>query len=150
MSLPLLHSPGDVTRWLLIAMGGGSDPTALPLGAWPIYAGSEPSNPDEVLTVYDTTPRNDARIMHSGERVQHYGIQVRVRALDHATGHVKATALRTMMDENAYANAVTIAGTTYGVECFAECNLLILGRETGKTRRHLFTINAMVALQRLT
>lgn len=147
MANTLLHSPADIVRRVLIALGLGVDPPSTP---WPIYCDSEPGAPDNCLTLYDTTGKSDGRAMKGGELFTHYGIQVRIRAVDHPTGYLKADAIRCDMARTIYDRGVTIAGTAYLLHCLARISeVLILGTETGVSKRHLFTINALASLKKL-
>ena len=146
MSTLLTHSPADVIRWLLINNGQGSDPD---LGqAWPIYASSEPTGPDNCLTVYDLQGTEDGREHHGGEILEHPGWQVRVRAQDHRTGWTKLNAVRVWMSETACMEVVTIEGTADLVWAFTRIgNVIPLGTDVAKTKRHLFTLNGTVPIQ---
>jgi len=142
------YSPADVSRRVLIAMGHGLDPPSTP---WPIYCEGEPNLPDEVITVYDTTARDDGRSQVTGERFFHYGIQVRVRSRVHAMGWDKACAIREAMDEDAFDKLVTLGGVPYLVRNFSNVGgVLRLGNESPTSKRKLFTINAMVVMEILT
>lgn len=142
----LLHSPADVVRWLLIGLGVGTDPSLS--SAWPINADKEAATPDNVITIYDTAGRDDGRSMIDGELFYHYGLQVRVRAVDHVTGWPKADQIRVTMAQQVYGNSVTIGTSTYRVHCIAKIGeVLRLGQEVGSSKRSLFTINATVALR---
>ncbi len=157
MSLVLLHSPADVLRWMLIALGAGSDPTdvnsqGLPNGAWPIYVDSEPSLPDNCVTLYDTAPSSDGRIMIDGENVQHPGFQVRIRGTDHPTAFVRAEYLEHVLAETLKYDTVHITtGTvtsTYLVCCAARLRTTRMGKDVPNTKRSLYTINGILALRR--
>ncbi len=52
MSATLLHSPAEVIRWLLVAIGQGVDPAQG--GDWQVAVALEESSPDNAITVYDT------------------------------------------------------------------------------------------------
>jgi hypothetical protein len=147
MSLPLLHSPADLIRHALIALGLGSDP--LLGGQWPVYATNEPSMPDNCITVYDTAAQGDGRAMVDGESFEHRGIQVRVRGADHATGYVKTYAIRRSLDEDLYGMLLTLSGATYELYNIARSTILVLGKDTPNTKRSLFTINMTLATYRL-
>jgi hypothetical protein len=149
MSLPFLHSPAEIVRALLIDLGLGTDPSSNT--DWPVYATGEPDGRgvvDAVLTVYDTTPTQDGRSMPDGEQVYHYGFQVRVRAADHPTGFVKASAIRLALNETVRRNTVTISTQRYLVHAASGVNLLTLGKDTPATKRSLFTVNGMVSITR--
>jgi hypothetical protein len=150
VSSPLLHSPADVLRRLFIAVGLGTNPTASPLGTWPIYATGEPGSPDEVLTVYDTAGSSDGRSMVDGEMFQHYGFQLRIRAATAKRGYEKAESIRRQMAEVIYNEVVTIDDAVYRIPCIVRIgDVLALGKETPQSKRSLFTINALAPIHRL-
>ncbi len=142
----LLHSVDDVIRRMLVQLGLVADPDVSPLGSWPGYTADEPSSPDNVVTVYGTTGRDFGRIMIDGERPEHEGFQVRVRAVDHPTGFRKARALAVALDTLVYRQQVsggTLSPNVYCVHSISRTsNVIPLGKETPKSRRKLFTINA--------
>lgn len=150
MSLPFLHSTADVMQSLLIQMGLADDPmdTGTAGIGWPAFVADEPSEPDNAITCYDTTPIDDGRIQTDGECIRHPGVQVRVRGRTHAAGFAKADALRRALNEDVYDELVNISGSRYLVHCVNGAEVLFIGRESPETRRRLFTINATVTLDR--
>lgn len=157
MATPLLNSPAEIVQALLIALSQGSVP---PVGSvatdseWPIYATNEPNAPDNCITIYDTTNQHDGRSMVDGRNWTHYGFQVRVRAVDHPTGYVKAKAI-----EEALLTQVGIPGIggvrvtclngniDYVVKaCVKVHNPINLGKDTPRSKRSLFTINGLLVL----
>lgn len=147
MSTPLAHSPADILRRTLIATGQGNDP---PTSPWPVYAAGEPNAPDNVVTVYDTLGRGDGRAMPTGERTEHHGVQVRVRAGTHKDGYAKARAVAVALDESIYDVAVTLDAQQYLVHSVTRTgDVLALGKESPTSRRSLFTINALVTIRAL-
>lgn len=147
VSLPLLHSPAQIVAALLVAKGLGTDPAGG--GAWPVFHAGEPQSPDQVLTVYDTTPKDDGRSQLSGEVFQHYGFQCRIRAATHAAGWAKAAAVRTALDQSVYYAHVTVDGTEYLIEGVSGTNVLTLGKESPSSKRSLFTVNGICPVRRL-
>jgi hypothetical protein len=143
--LVLNDSPADVLRWLLIALGVGSDPDAMV--DWPVFVSVEPSEPDNCITCYDTAWRSDGRGMPTGETYNHYGAQVRVRAVDHRTGWSKAQQIRDKLDRAVKENALTVNGTEYIVEAVSKTDVLSIGQDTPDTKRQLFTMNPFISLQ---
>src|SRR4051812_5836239 len=83
----LSHSPAKIVRQLLI---NSEVARQVPLVPWPVYALSEPESPDDVLTVFNTSGVDHGRLMPTGERSQHEGIQVRVRAASEEEGYIKS------------------------------------------------------------
>lgn len=145
----LLHSPADIISRLLVTKGQGVAPIVGSPTPWQVYVSGEPPTPDQCLTVYDTTSQDDGRSMLTGETWQHYGFQVRIRALDHPTGYVKAEAIHTALDEAVYDEFVTIDGTTYNVHSVSATNLLCLGKEASSSGRRLFTVNGLSSIIRV-
>lgn len=147
----LTHSPARVVRQMLVDLGlgvaGDYDQTGRYTGGdWPVFAASEPDLPDECLTVYDTTPIDDGSIMIDGERQEHQGVQIRVRAREHDAGWLKARAVAVALDESVYDETVTIDGTTYLVmSANRQGGIAVLGKEP-TSRRNLFTLNALVTM----
>jgi hypothetical protein len=87
--------------------------------------------------------------MVDGEVLYHYGIQVRVRSVDHPSGFLKAEGLRHWMAEVLYAASVAVPPTNnkYVLWCLSRIGqVLPLGRDTGNTGRKLFTINCTAAI----
>jgi hypothetical protein len=141
----LPHSPAQVIQQLIADLSLGTDPLANT--AWPVFASGEPSKPDNVLTITDTTGLDDGRVMQSGELLTHYGFQVRIRAVDHATGWAKADAIRTAFAESVYQNRVTLDATHYLIWAVTHIGqVLALGKDTPSTKRSLFTLNATVTI----
>jgi hypothetical protein len=101
---PLLHSPADVIRHLLVAIGQGSHPTETGAGngPWPVYESKEPSRPDEVLTVQDAAGVPQGRTMFDGEVQGRDGFQVRVRAADKVAAFAKANAVAEALAKGVY------------------------------------------------
>ncbi len=147
MSLDLEHSPADVARTVLVNAGAGTAPSAN--AAWPIYTAGEPPTPDEVITIYDTAPRPDCRIMKDGEQKYHYGIQVRVRALDHKPGFKKAHSFKKIMDESIKNVTIVIEGITYFLQCFTNTAITFMGKETPTSKRTILTINGYAVVKRI-
>lgn len=143
MSGPLLHSPADILSRLLIAKGHGVDPPGLD---WPIYTSQEPNSPDSVITVYGTQGRMFGRYMHDGTQEEQYGIQIRLRATDDVAGSAKAWAVARALDSEIKRDGVTISGTSYCVHMAKRTsNVIPLGTEFS-SKRLIYTINALVAL----
>ena len=138
------HSPADVIRWALIALGMGSDPGVN--NSWPIFSDREPTSPDELITVYNTAGTNDGRVM-AGEVQGPRGIQVRVRSKTPQAGWMKADSIRTALAESLYRMTLTIGAAQYLVQSVSKIgNILALGKESPTSQRNLFTINAVTTI----
>lgn len=147
----MTHSPANVMKWLLVALGVGTSPELSPLQAWPLYDSSEPGQPDNCITLYDTQGTDDGRSMLDGKLWQHHGFQVRVRSTDQPTGQLKADAVRLCLSQTIYHNSVNRQGKTYRVwNCAKIGQTIYIGKDKPRSERSLFTINATVALEQLT
>jgi hypothetical protein len=117
-------------------------------GAWPVYVSGEPTEPGDVLTTYDTTGLMDGRGMRTGEKLEHQGVQVRVRADNYNDGYAKATQLQESLD-SAAGYLVPFADASFTLNNASRSGGIgYLGPEP-ETRRALFTFNLRVTLTRL-
>jgi hypothetical protein len=139
MSLPLIHSPADIVRTLL---------SINLFEVWPVYVDSEPNTPDSVITIYDTSPRPDGRSMIDGEVWLHYGIQLRIRSLDHPTGYAKATSIHDTLAEQVKRASVTLGGSVYLVWSVSPKGVIRMGKDKPSTKRNIFTVNALCPITR--
>lgn len=151
MSTAMLDSSAKVIAYMLIDLGLGTLPAADPANnsAWPTYYSSEPTDPDNCLTVYDTDDVADARLMETGEQCFHYGFQVRVRATDHDTGWTKVQAAEKFLEEQVYMRRVTVGSNSYRVWAVTRASILKLGRNVPGTKRTVFTLNALAVISPL-
>lgn len=151
----LTHSPAQIIRDLLVDLGLGVLPSAG--GNWPLFVTSIPDSPDSIITITDTLGTSDGRIQPTGEAAEHPGFQVAVRDSNHQDGWEKANAIRVALSETVASNSVSITdnvgtGTSeYVVFAVTKIGgIIVLGKELPTSKRHLFTINATVALRQTT
>lgn len=161
MPITFLHSPAQIIQQVLIDLAVGTDPepwedeeAAVALGdaaAWPVFSVSEPSRPDNVITVYDTSPQFDGSAMVTGETWFHYGFQVRIRAALHQSGFAKMNAIHKALDEDVYNRVVTLPDddTQYLIQSISGTMPLVIGKETPASKRDLFTINGLATIRSL-
>ncbi len=141
----LHHSQADIVRALLVQAELATDPPSI---IWPVYSTSEPDLPDDVLTVFDTAGEISTRTAH-GDRGEHYGIQVRVRASTHDEGFLKAKNIAYWMDELLDKEWVIVGDAEYLIQTIIRTGpILSLGTEVPASRRRIFTINALVVIKR--
>ena len=147
MSSNLNHPPGQVIQQLLIDLGKGSD--VEDLEAWPIYYANHPDSPDDSICIRDTEGVKHGRHMTSGEVLMHYGIQVMVRSANIVDGYVKAKRISVAFDEDVYQEIVEMgSGHMYSIQSISRLSdVLYVGTEVGATRRHLYSLNAIVSLR---
>lgn len=147
MDLPLIHSPADIVRRVLVSIGAGTAPESA--GGWPVFSSKEPDSPDQTLTVYNMAGFSDGRFMFDGELFYHPGIHVRVRALTSPAGATKAHSVRNLMSQ-VLDEQVTIDGTPYLIHCLGKITeVRELGDESPTSKRQVFTIEAVAALRRV-
>lgn len=141
----LNHSPAKILADLLVSLGFG---VAAPASSgWPVYVGSEPTSPDEVITIYDTAGVTNGRDMVVGERSEHRGLQLRFRAGDYLTGYVKASAVADALDKQTGKVTVTIGATTYTIwTVVRRSDVISLGRKVDKSQRDVFVLNATISV----
>jgi hypothetical protein len=143
----LTHSPADIIGALLVSLGLGTDPEAD--DSWPVNVVNEPTSPDSCITVYDTSGRTEGRFQTSGETQEHQGIQIRVRAAEHAVGWTKIHAILNAIDTGVYDATVAVESESYLVHNVTRTGgVLSLGKEDSSDRR-LFTLNAIVSVRQL-
>ncbi len=143
-------TPAMVVRELLVAAEYFTLPSEKE--DWPLFVTFLPDG-DEVPTdcgaVYDTTGVRDARILDTGENLFRFGFQVRLRGSDYTALWKRAGAISDFLA------SVQNVDVQMGAEWWTVHDVSIttppisLGLEPGvKKRRHLFTVNGIVALSR--
>lgn len=163
---PSKHSPAMILAALLTANygeaeiqnimtpGGGSrlTPFSKPEDEenWPLYVSSTPEEPDECGTIYDTTPISHGLIQATGEQSQHFGLQLRVRSKEYASGWQKiSAALRALIMSNAFVDLSdqNPQGFYRICACVPSGGIVALGVEReGQKRRQLFTVNFLATI----
>ena len=122
-------------------------PSAGPAALWPAYIGRMPDGKQtatNLIVVYDTEPRQDGRLMRTGERIEHPGLQFRVRAVDYLTGHKKLAIIAAALDV-IKRQTVTVDGTAYLIHAIKRIGGIIqLG--TDEVGREGFTFNATATI----
>jgi len=145
MSGAMLHGPCDIVGQLLLDQNVVTDPTDN--GIWPLGVSEELASPDEVVSIFDTQGKLEGSENTEGEIQEQEGLLLRVRAKDYRTGYAKAKALATLFDQSISNNVVTLETSVYLVGSVNRTSGIIhAGKETGASKRHLFTINFTVAL----
>lgn len=114
---------------------------------WPLFETSMPEDPNNCACLYDTAPVEDGTLQKTSNRIEHWGIQLKVRHREYTEGWVKAKAAFdslmavsnqvVVVDEDSY--LVHAATATAGV--------IPLGVELeGTKRRELFTVNFLATI----
>ncbi len=143
-------TPAMIVRELLVA----AEYFTLPSDKedWPLFVTYLPDGeevPTDCGAVYDTTGVRDARILASGENLFRFGFQVRLRGSDYTALWKRAEAVSDFLA------GVQNVDVQMGADWWTVHDVSIttppisLGLEPGvKKRRHLFTVNGIVALSR--
>lgn len=145
----LQHSPGNITRYAVIALGQGTLPV-LPPGtnqAWPVYSPTEPDRPDNCITVRTTVGRDNGRTAPDGENQGLFGIQIRVRSADEDAGFLKAEGIRSALETVHLNVVVTIGAVSYRIWCFAGIKDVIPLGKAPDSKRFLHTVNALISVR---
>ena len=96
----LLTSPAYILASYIRGQGLMTDPDDSAGVVWPLYISLMPDNVDVETNcgiVYSTSGIKDGRLM-SGEVIQHYGIQLRIRCDDYNIGWAKAESVANNLD----------------------------------------------------
>jgi hypothetical protein len=139
------HSPGDIVGRLLIQRSLGAEIG----GTWPVYVGSEPTDPDNCITLYDTQGSDHGRDMPTGKTRGHAGFQIRIRATTHAIGWTKAEAIQASL-EAVYQETVHVDAEEYLVHAVVRIgDVLSLGKDAPNSGRNVFTLNALLVYKQV-
>jgi len=118
---------------------------------WPAYIGSMPdggSSPDNCICLYDVPGVKDGRLM-DGPSIDHFGVQLKVRALDYQTGWTHIIDICSGLD--AIVNYEQEYDSAY--YCIANVSkvgsVMALGNEEETKRRFLFTANFLITLKQV-
>lgn len=154
---PLTISPADVVANLLVQLGSATLPTDTPSASWAVYVSNEPTSPDRIITVYDTTGVKHGRTMTDGQIQESHGIQLRFRSDVYPIGYAKARAVAVTLDRDGVGQpeglctTVTVNGVRYQIHNLNRTSDVIsLGKESPNSKRSLFTVNYLVSIRMLT
>lgn len=130
----------EIIRQLLIDGDKGSEE-----GDWPIYVAFFPPKPDEAICVFDMPGKFDGRIMQTGEKIEHPGIQIMVRGREYLTTWRKVNDIALFLDIQFNVTVALSTEEAYFVNNISRVGPLTpLGVEPEDRRRHHFAINAML------
>jgi len=146
MSGPLTHSPAQILREAIIALGLGTDPDDSM--AWPVYATNKPDSPDTLVVTFDAVGRLDGKTSPDREVQEFHGARVVVRHARESTGFTKARSIQIGLD-GLYDQQVQIDATDYLIHAISrDDSVSNLGREQGNARR-LFSFNCRMTVRQL-
>jgi hypothetical protein len=143
----LNHSPAEITAKMMADMGITE---AFDGDNWPTLVNSEPNLPDNCITVYDTTPRVDARFMTNGAWGRHHGIQIRVRGTTSPVAWTRLNAIYEQLDRDAYTETVALDSNTYEVHAFHGSVPTFMGKDVPGGKRTFWVLNGTITIRPLT
>lgn len=137
-----MSSPADILAAYLIDRGIGLEAPATP---WPITVGFMPDKGNEALTTYDNGGKLEGKIQRTGKSILKPGIQVKVRSIDYEGGWDKAQDVFGLFDSTKNFQ-LTFNTHLWMIQAVHNTTpIMSLGQEDN-TRRHRFTINAIMTL----
>lgn len=112
------------------------------------YVAVLPEAPDETVGFFDTAGRFDGRIMRTGERIEHPGVQIQVRGKNYLETYQRAKDLSLLLDGVIRQTVYIQSDEVYTLHNVSRSGAIIpVGIEiAGSRRRHLFTINMTVTV----
>lgn len=118
-------------------------------GEWPVTIGFMPDTPNNIITVYDTAGEPDGRVMKTGERIEHPGVQILVRGGNYPTTLAKIISIARSLDRQIRTLIAVDSESLYILHNVKRTSLVIpLGMEKeDDKRRHLFSVNAVITIQ---
>jgi hypothetical protein len=91
----------------------------------------------------------DGRLMGTGEVIEHYGIQLKIRSSDYLTGWQKIRQLVLYL-RAINNNHVVIGDTTFVLHNLSQTTSIVcLGNEAESKRRFLFTVNYVCTIKQV-
>ena len=142
----LVHSPARiVSEYLISDLGLVSRPSDD--RPWPMFVGHVPDGTeDEMCSVFDTTPIDEGRAMKTGERFQHYGIQLGVRSGGYEIGWAKCEVLSNALSE-VHNDTVIISSDLYMLGNIMKLNSGFIG--LNENRKSVFVSNFILTIKKV-
>jgi hypothetical protein len=150
----VLHPVSKIIQKFLVAQGVGVDGGASPLGTWPVFYDEEPTDPDAVITVVNSSPVRDEATMIDGEVYERQGVMIRLRHSDGDAGYAKTDAVKQLLDsygcQSSPPTVLVVDSTRYLIRrVMRTTGVTNLGRTVPTSDRLAWTINALVNLRKL-
>lgn len=146
-----MSSPAQVIRRLLIQLTLAPDSLT---AVWAPFTAFLPDAPDTAMVVYDTAGTQDGRIMRTGEKIEHPGIQIRFRSSNYPAAWEKAKAVADALDALPVGTIVAMVPTseTWRVQNVSRTGAILTAgiEEEGDRKRHNLTINAILTMRKET
>lgn len=141
----LSHDPADIIRHALTDAALGTLPSEKL--SWPANVNNEPNDPDNCITVYNTTGTVQGRLQATGEFQDRPGIQIRVRGATYAVAYAKIKTIQTYLEETVARTVVLIGTSQYLVHSLNRTSdLLHNGKDVTSSKRYTFTVNYYVSI----
>jgi hypothetical protein len=119
-------------------------------GSWPIWTTFFPdTTPDNAAAIFDIEPQLDARVMQTGEIIQHQGIRIELRSKEYEAGYLK---MFNLMEALALVQQVTVVVESSSYVLWSVTNktgVVSLGVEGDTKRRRLFEMGLTVSIEAL-
>ena len=145
------ESPASVVASYLTGVALMSVPSAE--SDWPLYISylrDDQGVKDNAGAIYNTTPTKDGRRMRVGTVLQHFGIQIIIRALSEETGWAKCNVLANQLDTVTNVDVLHTDGFTYRLHNISRMGgINPLGEEQTTKRRKLFSMNFLISMTKL-
>lgn len=143
-----IASPAEILYELLLDMQIGSDSQAN--ADWPLYISFVPAAPDNAIVVYDTAGEDNGRLMATGERIVHPGVQVRIRAANYQEAYRKAKYVSFRLAEVRRVEVVVSTARVYIVHNISQPgDIMPMGLVTeGDRNNYNFTVNVMLTIEK--
>lgn len=112
-----------------------------------MYVNGEVVSPDSILVVSDTTGVLDKRNHVTGDKDEHHGVQIKVRAPTPVIGYPKASEIAQVLDRECTYLSVTIGSDNYCIHSVTRTSpIMYLGEEQGMSKRVGYTINVLMSI----
>jgi hypothetical protein len=146
MSGSLPHAPCEIIAKLLIDLNLANIHTS---DTWPVRSYSEPEEPDNHITVFDTTGVIQGTLQPSGELIEFVGCQIKIRSNGIPEGRIKADNIAIALDglalrEVTLTHKVTQQEITYVIPSVNRTGSIIpVGFDKPASKRFIHTINLL-------
>jgi hypothetical protein len=144
-----MSSPAQVIRRLLIQLALAPDNQT---AQWAPFTAFLPDEPDTAMAVYDTAGTTNGRIMRTGEKIEHPGVQIRFRSSNYPVAWEKAKAVRDALDALPVGTVVAMVPTSekWILQNVSRTGAILNAgiEEQGDRKRFNLTINAILTMRK--
>jgi hypothetical protein len=142
-----MSSPAQVIRKLLIDL---ELVPSVQTSSWFPFISSLPDSPDTAIALFDQAGTSNGRLMRTGERIEHPGVQILVRDASYPNAWTKAKAVTDALDAVSRGTVVEMGEEEeWKIQNISRTsNILSLGLDqVGDRKRHNLSINASVTMR---